>query len=141
MGSVSPSNKELLENALEDARQLYTKKNVVSKENYEEACLYMPGGNTRTVLHTSPFPFTTVSAQSCYITTADGHEYLDFLGEFTAGIYGHNHPLIRQAVEEALDAGWNYGGKNKQEQELAKLVCTRFPSMEKIRFVNSGTEA
>lgn len=101
----------------------------------------MPGGNTRTVLHTSPFPLTIQSGRSCYLTTVDGKEYVDFLGEYTAGVYGHNHPAIRSAVEKALNGGWNYGGCSKAEQELAKHICNRFSSIELVRFVNSGTEA
>lgn len=99
----------------------------------------MPGGNTRTVLHTSPFPFTITSASGSTIRTLENKEYIDFLGEYTAGIYGHNNPVIRAAVEKALDHGWNYGGHSQIEQEFARTICTRFPSMEKVRFVNSGT--
>jgi glutamate-1-semialdehyde 2,1-aminomutase len=101
----------------------------------------MPGGNTRTVLHTSPFPLTVASGEGCKLRTIDGHEYVDFLGEYTAGIYGHNHPVIRNAIEQALDRGWNYGGHNLNEKKLAEIVCKRFPYMEKVRFLNSGTEA
>ncbi len=75
------------------------------------------------------------------LVTVDGHEYIDFLGEYTAGIYGHSHPIIRKAIEDALDKGWNLGGHNKMEQELAKIICKRFHPMERVRFVNSGTEA
>ena len=141
MGSVSMSSREPLEQALDEARAKFINNNPASQKSHAEACLYMPGGNTRTVLHTSPFPLTFASGESCYLTTVDGHEYVDFLGEYTAGIYGHNHPVIRQAIEKALDNGWNYGGHNKIEQVLAKVVCTRFPSIEMVRFVNSGTEA
>jgi glutamate-1-semialdehyde 2,1-aminomutase len=101
----------------------------------------MPGGNTRTVLHTSPFPLTIASGEGCKLRTIDGHEYVDFLGEYTAGIYGHNHPVIRRAIESALDNGWNYGGYNAMESQLAEIVTKRFPYMQQVRFVNSGTEA
>jgi len=141
MGSISVSRNEQLQVAVDEARASYTKKHLTSKKSHDEACLYMPGGNTRTVLHTSPFPFTIESAHSCYLKTVDGHSYIDFLGEYTAGIYGHNHPVIRAAIEKALDGGWNYGAHSKIEQELAKAICTRFPAMEMVRFVNSGTEA
>lgn len=81
------------------------------------------------------------SGKSCYLTTVDGQELVDFLGEYTAGIYGHNHPTIRQAIEDAMNRGWNYGAHNQKEVELAKIVCRRFPSIQRVRFVNSGTEA
>lgn len=144
MGSIEPARSSIalssnLNQSLETAKQNYTERHARSRKSHEEACLYMPGGNTRTVLHTQPFPLTIDRAESCNIYTVDGAQYVDFLGEYTAGIYGHNHPVIRKAVEQALDGGWNYGGHSKVEKELAKNVCERFPSIELVRFVNSGT--
>jgi len=66
---------------------------------------------------------------------------VDFLGEYTAGIYGHNHPVIKAALQDALEKGWNYGAHNPLEPELARIVTERFPALELVRFVNSGTEA
>ena len=140
MGSISPSTTGLKE-VVEEAQQQYTKNNSQSKKSYDEACQYLPGGNTRTVLHTTPFPLTFAKGESCYLTTADGHKLIDFLGEYTAGIYAHSSPVIRSAVESALDRGWNYGGMSGLEGQLASIVCKRFPSMDLVRFVNSGTEA
>ena len=144
MGSLDESTHfkpSLLDSALAYAQKSYTNANPQSKKSHDDACQYLPGGNTRTVLHTSPFPLTIRSGQSCFLTTADGHEYLDFLNEYTAGIYGHNNSIIRAAVEKALDGGWNYGAHSAAEKDLAKHICTRFPSIELVRFVNSGTEA
>jgi glutamate-1-semialdehyde 2,1-aminomutase len=140
MGSTTPSQ-DSLESLVEKAQERYIQTNATSKKNYGEACQYLPGGNTRTSLHTSPFPLTFSKGESCYLTTSDGHRLVDFLGEYTAGIYGHNNPVIREAVESALDRGWNYGGMSGLEAQLAKTVCQRFPAMELVRFVNSGTEA
>lgn len=137
--SLQKAESERLESALNQAVKTYIASHPLSKKSHDEACLYMPGGNTRTVLHTSPFPFTIESASGPTIRTLDGREYVDFLGEYTAGIYGHNNSLIRAAIEKALDNGWNYGGHSAIEQEFARIICTRFPSMEKVRFVNSGT--
>lgn len=144
MGSIGPTSPEKdgtgqLKNALDQAVKMYNASHPISKKSYDEACLYMPGGNTRTVLYTSPFPFTIESASGSTIRTLDGKEYIDFLGEYTAGIYGHSNPIIRAAVEKALDNGWNYGGHSKVEGEFGRTICTRFPSMDKVRFVNSGT--
>lgn len=141
MPPVKPSNRDLLTGSLLAAQALYSTKHVQSKAAHDEACKYMPGGNTRTVLYTSPFPLTIASAESCYITTLDGHRYIDFLGDFTAGIYGHNHASIRAAIEKALDSGWSYGGQSRAEGDLARVLCERFPAVELVRFVNSGTEA
>lgn len=140
MGSLS-TNPSSLSSTVSSLQQRYTATNPGSKRAYEEACNYLPGGNTRTVLHTTPFPLTFTSAHSCYLTTADNAILTDFLGEYTAGIYGHNHPVIKSAIESALDRGWNYGGVSGLEPQLAKHICHRFPAMQLVRFVNSGTEA
>lgn len=135
------TDRELLENALDEAKATFTKSHSLSEEMYNDSTHYMPGGNTRSVLYANPFPFTVDTANSCYLRTVDDKEYIDFLGEYTAGIYGHNHPVIRQAVEKALDEGWNHGAHSRAERELARLICNRFPAMEMVRFTNSGSES
>jgi glutamate-1-semialdehyde 2,1-aminomutase len=72
---------------------------------------------------------------------ADGREYRDFIGEYTAGVYGHSASEIHEAVNTALAAGINLGGNNLAEGELARLLCERFASVERVRFTNSGSEA
>ena len=129
-----------LQSALDEARQAYTARNPKSLTRHHEACEAMPGGNTRTTLHNSPFPLTVVRGEGCRLWDADGHEYIDVLGEYTAGIYGHSHPVIRAAIDRALNHGWNYGGRNANEAKLAKLVADRMPSIDLVRFTNSGTE-
>ena len=133
---------DALEAAVLKARTQYILANPKSSQAHSESCQYMPGGNTRTVLHASPFPLTFKQGCGSSLTSLDGDIYLDFLGEYTAGIYGHNNPTIRAAIDEALTNGWNFGGTNIYEKALAKLVCQRFsPTMELVRFTNSGTEA
>ena len=130
-----------VEQALQEAHERYRARNPKSFAHHTEAAKVMPGGNTRTVLFSDPFPITLVSGEGCRVTSLDGQEYLDVLGEFTAGLYGHSDPVLRQAAIEAMDSGWVRGGHIPQEEELARLVCSRFPSIEQIRFTNSGTEA
>ena len=129
-----------LQSALIEARQAYADSNPQSLGRHHEACEAMPGGNTRTTLHNSPFPLTVVRGEGCRLWDADGHVYIDVLGEYTAGIYGHSHPVIRAAVDRALNHGWNYGGRNENEARLAKLIADRMPSIDLVRFTNSGTE-
>ncbi len=129
-----------MQSALVEARQTYSDANPKSFARHGEALHAMPGGNTRTTLHTSPFPLTVVRGEGCRLWDADGHEYIDVLGEYTAGIYGHSHPVIRAAIDRALNHGWNYGGRNENEAKLSKLVADRMPSIDLIRFTNSGTE-
>ena len=128
--------------ALAQAHSIYSSLNPASHDAFVSSCKHLPGGNTRTVLHANPFPLTFASGNGCTLTSLDGNTYIDFLGEFTAGIYGHNDSAIRGAINESLDRGWSLGGNNTYEKELAKLVCERFqPTMELVRFTNSGTEA
>ena len=127
--------------AVADAVERYVQRNPESKRLHEARTKVMPGGNTRTTIHAEPFPLTIVRADGARIWDADGHEYLDFLGEFTAGLYGHSHPVILDAIREALADGIVLGAPNRYEHALAEAVCGRFPSIELVRFCNSGTEA
>ena len=126
--------------ALNEAKEAYVARNPKSLARYVEATAVMPGGNTRTVLHYAPFPLAMTKGEGCRLWDADGTEYVDFLGEYTAGIYGHSHPKIRAAVDGALDRGLNFGASNMTEARFARAVCDRF-GLDRVRFTNSGTEA
>jgi glutamate-1-semialdehyde 2,1-aminomutase len=130
-----------LEDELEAARARFTAANPKSLAQWHKAQGSMPGGNTRTVLFHPPFPLTIARGEGAHLWDADGHRYADFLNDFTAGLYGHSHPTIREALARALDAGVSFGGHTAMEEKLAALVCARFPSIELVRFTNSGTEA
>jgi len=123
------------------AETRYVAANPESRRLHEERARFMPGGNTRTTIHQPPFPLTIVRGDGAHLTDADGHEYVDFLGEYTAGLYGHSHPVIVEAIGRALADGFVLGAPNRYEAVLAEAICTRFPSIELVRFCNSGTEA
>src|SRR5216683_672433 len=127
--------------ALTEAEELYRRKNPKSLAQHRAACEAMPGGNTRSAIHVDPFPLTMARGEGARLWDLDGHEYVDFLSEFTAGIYGHSHPAIRQAITAALEGGLNFGAHNVTEARFAAAICARFPSIELVRFTNSGTEA
>ncbi len=127
--------------ALAEAQDEYRRRNPKSLAQYEAACAALPGGNTRHSIYAEPFPLTMVRGEGARLWDADGHEYLDFLSEFTAGLYGHSHPLIRRALDQALDTGWNMGAQGPAEARFAAAICARFPSIDLVRFTNSGTEA
>jgi glutamate-1-semialdehyde 2,1-aminomutase len=129
-----------IDTALTEAKEAYIARNPKSFARFVEATAVMPGGNTRTVLHYAPFPIGIARGDGCRLWDLDGAEYVDFLGEYTAGIFGHSHPVIRTAVDRALDAGINFGGTNLIEAKFARAVCDRF-GLERVRFTNSGTEA
>ncbi len=138
---VPDSDRPRLDAALAKAWARYVADNPASDEAHHQARRFMPGGNTRTILYHDPFPLRVVSGHGARITDADGHEYLNLLGEYTAGLFGHSHPVIRAAIDSALDGGINLSAHNTHEIRLAELVCGRFPSIERVRFTNSGTEA
>ena len=106
-----------------------------------EARQFMPGGNTRSVLHFDPFPFRVASADGPHLTDVDGFTYVDLLGNYTAGLLGHSPAPIRRAVSAALETGFALGATHTVEIDAARLVVERFPSIEQVRFTNSGTEA
>src|SRR5579863_8405957 len=111
--------------ALTEAKEAYIARNSKSLARFVEATAVMPGGNTRTVLHFAPFPLGIARGEGCRLYDLDGAEYIDFLGEYTAGIYGHSHPVIRAAIDKALNAGINLGAHNLLEARFAKAVCDR----------------
>lgn len=130
-----------LPSSLTAAEDRFVTRNPNSRELARKAAQSMPGGNTRTVLHYSPFPLTIASAKRVELTDIDGHTYADFLGEYTAGLYGHSNPVLEKTIKQALSDGVVLGGPNRFEAEFSALLCARFPSLERVRFCNSGTEA
>ncbi len=127
--------------ALEEAKAHYANSNPRSRELYQTALKALPGGNTRTGIFYEPFPLMFERGQGAKLWDADGHEYRDFVSEQTAAIYGHSHPVIREAVLQRLELGWNLGGHTSLEGKFAEILTERFPSLQRVRFVNSGTEA
>ena len=130
-----------LQSAVDEVIARYVGANPRSRAQYERARESMPGGNTRTGMFYPPFPLAIETAAGARLTDVDGHTYTDFVGDFSAGLYGHSHPVIREALLAALDDGMAYGSSSPYEGRLAALVCARFPSIEHVRFTNSGTES
>ena len=130
-----------LDSALAGARERYVSQRPVGARMHAEAREVMPGGNTRTVLYHPPFPLRMASGAAQRVVDVDGHEYVDLLGEYTAGLYGHSQQPILDAVRAALDDGISLAGHNVYESQLARVLVDRFPAFELVRFTNSGTEA
>ncbi|MDQ0316843.1 aspartate aminotransferase family protein [Amorphus orientalis] len=126
---------------LAELRETYAAARPESRRRMAAATQVMPGGNTRSVLHFEPFPMVIAGGEGCRITDVDGHSYIDCAGEFSAGLYGHGDPVIRAAQHKALEDGLALVGPNLYEADFAAELCRRFPSVDKVRFCNSGTEA
>jgi glutamate-1-semialdehyde 2,1-aminomutase len=92
------------------------------------------------VLFHPPFPLRFAGGKEATLTDVDGFRYRDFLGEYSAGLFGHSHPGIRAALQEAVETGLNLGGHHVAEMRFAQMVTARF-GLDLVRFTNSGTEA
>ena len=132
-----------LAEALAQAIERYIAANPESKSIFERASQHLPGGNTRTTLFSAPFSLCISIASGTRVRSLDGAIYTDFVGEYTAGIYGHSHPSILSALEQSLGNGLNFGATSPLEGEFAARLKKRFQKagLEMLRFVNSGTEA
>ena len=108
---------------------------------HERAVRAMPGGTTRTTTYFGPYPLYIERGQGCLVWDVDGVERLDALGNYTAMILGHAHPKIVDAIRRQAERGTGYAAANPVEVELATLLCERVPSLDAVRFCNSGTEA
>ncbi|MCC7045947.1 MAG: aspartate aminotransferase family protein [Alphaproteobacteria bacterium] len=112
-----------------------------SAQLYERAKKVLPGGNTRTSVYWPPYQVYAVSGNGSKVTDADGIERVDLQNNFTALIHGHAQPLVSERIIEQVRRGTAFGLTTEAEIELAELLCARVPSIEQIRFANSGTEA
>lgn len=124
-----------------EARERYQSSRPKSAALHDEARQVMPGGNTRSVLSYGPFPTAMERGTDCRLWDIDGHEYLDLCGEYTAGLFGHSEPRILDALHAALARGLSLAAVGHGEARLARLLIDRFPSLDMVRFTNSGTEA
>lgn len=115
-----------------------------SRLNFQQAKKYIPGGvncPVRAFKAVGGDPIFIRKASGAYLYDVDGNRYLDFIGSWGPAILGHSHPEVVQALKEAIINGVSFGMPSSQETELSKLICTRIPGAEMVRFVNSGTEA
>ncbi len=119
----------------------YTGKTTRSRALHEEALAVMPGGNSRTTTFFDPYPFYIQRGQGAHIWDADETDRLDLNGNYTSLILGHAHPDVVKAVQQAAEHGLSFPGPTEHEVRLAELLKRRVPSVESVRFTNSGTEA
>jgi glutamate-1-semialdehyde 2,1-aminomutase len=108
---------------------------------YEKALQHLSGGVSRNTIFRKPHPHYVNFASGCRITDIEGVERIDFANNMAALIHGHAHPAIVSAVTAQIARGTAYTMASETEVEFAELLCNRAAGFEKIRFVNSGTEA
>ena len=115
-----------------------------SIELFKEAKLHMPGGvnsPVRAFKNIDGNPIFFKKAKGAYLFDADNNKYIDYIGSWGPMIMGHSNPEIKKAISKQLDLGTSYGAPTQIESTTAKLIKECIPSIEKIRMVNSGTEA
>ncbi|MCG3220092.1 MAG: aminotransferase class III-fold pyridoxal phosphate-dependent enzyme, partial [Candidatus Heimdallarchaeota archaeon] len=130
-----------LEKIKEDIVVKYKDKTPSSKKHFEEAKKWLPGGGTRNVSHFYPYPFFVTKGEGCYLYDFDGNEYIDCLNSMTVNIHGHAHPKIVENMQKQASEGTSHAAPMEVQHQLAKIICERTPSIELLRFCNSGTEA
>jgi len=115
-----------------------------SKNLFEKAQKFIPGGvnsPVRAFRAVGGDPIFIKKASGAHIYDEDGNAYIELINSWGPMILGHNHPMIREAVIKAMENGTSFGAPTAREVEIAELITSMVPSVEKVRMVNSGTEA
>ena len=112
-----------------------------SQKMYDRALASLPGGNTRTTVFMKPYPIYAARGEGCRVWDLDGNVYIDCINNFTSQIHGHAHPALIKAATAQLALGSAFGLPTESEVDLAELLAARLPSVDQLRFANSGTEA
>ncbi len=139
--AIQTRRNSALDDAVADAYMRFEAANPKSLARHRAAIGVLPGGNTRAVLYYPPFPLTFTGGNGCRVTDLDGHEHIDLVSEYSAGLYGHSNPVIAAAQKEVIEGGLSLGAPNVIEANYARALVDRFPGFECVRFCNSGTEA
>jgi glutamate-1-semialdehyde 2,1-aminomutase len=125
---------------LEDLERGYRERTKESLALHERAKASLPGGDTRSVTYTRPYPTYIERAKGTRLTTVDGEELVDFLNNYTQAIHGHALDEINEAISAAVRRGNGVGSPTEDVLELSERLVDRFPSIDRIRLANSGTE-
>src|SRR5688572_6746347 len=120
-------------------------KNTSSSQSlFEKAKQFIPGGvnsPVRAFRAVGGNPIFMKKAKGAYLFDEDGNQYVDLINSWGPMILGHAHPVVEEAVKEALSGSPSFGAPTAREVEMAELICSIIPSVERVRMVNSGTEA
>lgn len=112
-----------------------------SERLFGRAQTVMPGGTTRFTIQRDPIPLYMAAGEGAWLTDVDGNRYLDLNNNYTTLIHGHAFGPVVEAVERQLRSGTCFANPTEHEIALSEILCARLPSVEKLRYVNTGTEA
>ncbi len=129
--------------SLETLIEEYQKKTPGSAKLCEKASHLLPGGVSANIKFFEPYPIYMKHGQGAWLTDVDGNRYVDYLLSYGPLALGHGHPTVRAALLEQFDTHGTllYGTSHDLESEYAETIMRHFPSMEMVRYTNSGTEA
>jgi glutamate-1-semialdehyde 2,1-aminomutase len=123
------------------AETAYRARTPKSSQLFEAAKKVLPGGDTRSVLYFPPYPTFVDRGSGCRVWDADSNEYIDFLNNYSSLIHGHALPAIVEALCNQVKRGTAFASPTESQIQLAKRLQSRMPSLEQVRFCNSGSEA
>ena len=128
---------------LEELMKEYEEYTPTSKKMYERACKSLPGGITANVKYYAPYPIFMAGGEGAYLFDVDGNKYIDYLASYGPLILGHKHPAVVEAVEKQFEENGAhlYGTPHELEYLFAEKIKEHMPSIEMLRYTNSGTEA
>jgi glutamate-1-semialdehyde 2,1-aminomutase len=112
-----------------------------SADHHRQACLHLPGGETRSVTLYQPHPVVLAEGRGALVRDIDGNEYIDVLNNYTSLIHGHGFGPVTEAVAASLPAGTVFPAPHPAQLRLAGTLTGRYPAVQRVRFTNSGTEA
>ncbi len=119
----------------------YRRRTPASAAFFAESRAHLPGGDSRSTIFYLPYPAVFARGEGCRVTDLDGNELLDFTGNHSALVHGYGAPEVLAAARRQLELGTAFAGPTEPQLRLARLLTRRIPSMERVRFTNSGTEA
>ena len=131
----------MIMNIEKEVTERYRARTTESRNRHEIARRYLPGGETRSATFFYPYPTHMARGEGCYLYDVDGNEYIDYLNNYGSLIHGHAYPAIVEAAIEQVQNGTVLGAAAELQTKLAALLCERIPSVDMVRFCNSGTEA
>ncbi|HSF60965.1 MAG TPA: aminotransferase class III-fold pyridoxal phosphate-dependent enzyme [Gaiellaceae bacterium] len=119
----------------------YAERTPESASRAAEAAWFLPGGDTRSITWFRPHPLYVEEGRGCELLDVDGNAYIDLLLNYTSLVHGHAHPAITAAIAQQAARGTAFAAAHDGQVRLARLLCERVGSVERVRFCNSGTEA
>src|SRR4051812_21805204 len=127
--------------AVSKEEEIYRLRTPASRRFFSEARKYLPGGDSRSTLFYQPYPAVMDRGEGSWLYVIDGNRLVDFTGNHSSLVHGYGHPEIVEAVQHQIGKGTCFPGSSEPQLRLAKLLCERISSVERVRFTNSGTEA